>query len=446
MVAPTKMYRCNQCLEQFRKLSDFRIHICLRGTNQCDHCDQTFATQKALLNHLQTHDNNDIAQNSQMNFVCNICGTEFTTHKSLRLHSRMHDPVKSRHVDAPEGTDEDTFKCDECDATLSVSYRTAHMALHDGISVTCTICNRKFDSPESLVMHAAVHVESTSAQAISTTTIATELFNAATKNSIDPILANAGVSGPLVSGPTIAAVVEAAVAADDAEASKEKPYMCQHCGRRFSRPHEKVKHERIHTGEKPHVCEVCGKKFRVSYCLTLHMRTHTGVRPYQCQHCGKRFKASSVYNHHLLTHGDKRAYTCPYCPKTFKTRVQLAGHKNSHTKPFRCTECSRPFASLYAARSHMETHKKENNLKFSCEICGASYGRAFAVKDHMRQAHEQEIIEEVLPEAAHEEEVHEMIDNFLLRDNDDSVVLNNELIVPDSISCNPSDLDLMTED
>lgn len=138
------------------------------------------------------------------------------------------------------------------------------------------------------------------------------------------------------------------------------------------------------------------------------MRTHTGVRPYTCQHCGKRFKASSVYNHHVLTHGEARAYTCPYCPKTFKTRVQLAGHKNSHTKPFRCTECSRPFASLYAARSHIQTHKKDNNLKYSCYICGASYGRAFALKDHLKQ-HGQDVL--APPEPAREEEVHE---DFLL--------------------------------
>ena len=149
------------------------------------------------------------------------------------------------------------------------------------------------------------------------------------------------------------------------------------------------------------------------------MRTHTGVRPYACQHCGKRFKASSVYNHHLLTHGEERAYTCPYCPKTFKTRVQLAGHKNSHTKPFRCTVCSRPFASLYAARAHIQTHKKDNNLKFSCYICGASYGRAFALKDHLKvHGGQQDIL--ATPEPTREEEVAE-VEEYLLPDDIDDL-------------------------
>ncbi|XP_014483824.1 PREDICTED: zinc finger protein 3-like isoform X2 [Dinoponera quadriceps] len=387
---PLRMYKCNQCLQQFSKLGNFRVHACLHGNNRCDHCDQSFATPKALQLHMKVHENQ--ADPGQKTFICTTCGTEFCSHKSLRLHSRMHAPVRARHVDAPEGTPTATFTCPECGKTLSESYKDAHMALHTGDSVTCAVCNRKFDSSDSLAMHAAVHTELAPPQSppvsvptSAETTTATTLAITTTATSVTTITT---------------ATMEAG--------ESQKPYQCQHCGRRFTRPHEKVKHERIHTGEKPHACEVCGKTFRVSYCLTLHMRTHTGVRPYTCQHCGKRFKASSVYNHHMLTHGDARAYTCPYCPKTFKTRVQLAGHKNSHTKPFRCTECSRPFASLYAARSHIQTHKKDNNLKYSCYICGASYGRAFALKDHLKQ-HGQDV--SAPPEPAREEEVPE---GFLL--------------------------------
>ncbi|XP_015439093.1 PREDICTED: zinc finger protein 329-like [Dufourea novaeangliae] len=380
--APMRMYRCNQCLQQFSKLGNFRVHACLHGNNRCDSCDQTFATPKALQLHAKVHEGEP--DPNQKTFVCETCGTEFCSHKSLRLHSRMHAPVRARHVDAPEGTPNATFTCPECGKTLAESYKEAHMALHSGDSVTCTVCNRKFDSADSLAMHAAVHTE----------------------------LSQSHSPTPPITDTTTTEPTET-----------QKPYQCQHCGRRFTRPHEKVKHERIHTGEKPHACEVCGKTFRVSYCLTLHMRTHTGVRPYGCQHCGKRFKASSVYNHHLLTHGEERAYTCPYCPKTFKTRVQLAGHKNSHTKPFRCTECSRPFASLYAARAHIQTHKKDNNLKFSCYICGASYGRAFALKDHLKQ-HGQDVL--APPEPAREEEVHEGED-FLLAEEE---VEDDELVIP----------------
>ncbi|CAL1678334.1 unnamed protein product [Lasius platythorax] len=405
--ASMRMYRCNQCLQQFSKLGNFRVHACLRGNNRCEHCDQTFATPKALQLHVKVHEGE--IDPGQKSFICTICGTEFCSHKSLRLHSRMHAPVRARHVDAPEGTPNATFTCPECGKTLSESYKDTHMALHTGDSVTCAVCNRKFDSADSLTMHAAVHTEIALSQSPTPPSISTPLARETAVTMTTMATMNATTSTTMTTTTATATAVETG--------DSQKPYQCQHCGRRFTRPHEKVKHERIHTGEKPHACEVCGKTFRVSYCLTLHMRTHTGVRPYACQHCGKRFKASSVYNHHLLTHGEERAYMCPYCPKTFKTRVQLAGHKNSHTKPFRCTECSRPFASLYAVRAHIQTHKKDNNLKFSCYVCGASYGRAFALKDHLKQ-HGQDVL--APPEPAREEEVHE---DFLLREEETELVI-----------------------
>ncbi|XP_029166722.1 gastrula zinc finger protein XlCGF26.1-like isoform X3 [Nylanderia fulva] len=421
--ASMRMYRCNQCLQQFSKLGNFRVHACLHGNNRCEHCDQTFATPKALQLHVKVHEGE--IDPSQKSFICTICGTEFCSHKSLRLHSRMHAPVRARHVDAPEGTPNATFTCPECGKTLSESYKDTHMALHTGDSVTCAVCNRKFDSADSLTMHAAVHTEiGLPHSPTSPATILTPLARETTATTVKTTTMIATTSSTTTTTTTTATTTMTTAATPTETGDNQKPYQCQHCGRRFTRPHEKVKHERIHTGEKPHACEVCGKTFRVSYCLTLHMRTHTGVRPYACQHCGKRFKASSVYNHHLLTHGEERAYTCPYCPKTFKTRVQLAGHKNSHTKPFRCTECSRPFASLYAVRAHIQTHKKDNNLKFSCYVCGASYGRAFALKDHLKQ-HGQDAL--APPEPAREEEVRE---DFLLRGEETSLPPLPPLVPP----------------
>lgn len=110
--APSKMYKCNQCSQQFTKLACFEEHICPNGNNHCDICDQAFATPNALQIHSKIHEG-DTDSNQQV-FLCTTCGTEFCSHKSLRLHSRMHAPVRARHVDAPEGTLDATFTCPEC--------------------------------------------------------------------------------------------------------------------------------------------------------------------------------------------------------------------------------------------------------------------------------------------------------------------------------------------
>lgn len=128
-----------------------------------------------------------------------------------------------------------------------------------------------------------------------------------------------------------------------------------------------------------------------------------------------------MYNHHLNTHGTEKNFKCPYCSKAFKTSVQLAGHKNTHTKPFACQVCSRAFASLYAVRIHMEVHRNEETaLKFTCKICLAQYGRKFALSDHMKTEHPEEPVEseddmhfviEEIAEEVDEEEVYSVVES-----------------------------------
>ncbi|XP_053610729.1 zinc finger protein 26-like isoform X2 [Plodia interpunctella] len=337
-----KMFQCIVCDVCVTTLSDMKLHPCKPLKYPCPQCPVSYENSKSLCAHMKIHK----IPKGEQKYNCEICCTVFLTNKSLKLHKRMHDPVKTRPIDPPvknqDGAehivDDTRYLCNICNKMIPIDYRTIHQHSHKSNNkMNCTICNKKFQSEEYLEMHMKAHN-----------------MNKIPENKTD----------------------------------KSLPYCCVYCPRQFSRPHEKVKHERIHTGEKPHSCEICGKSFRVSYCLTLHMRTHTGARPYACPHCGKRFKAHSVYNHHLLTHSEKRAYKCPMCPKAFKTSVQLAGHKKCHTKPFSCQHCNRPFASLYAVRVHMETHARQNNLKFTCPLCGARYARAFALKDHVKQAHQ----------------------------------------------------------
>ncbi|KAI5642098.1 hypothetical protein NE865_05790 [Phthorimaea operculella] len=318
-----KIFNCMSCHIYVSSLEDFKSRPCRNLRYSCTHCSVSYENSKSLSAHMKVHKAKppSAVVKTPSQFECDLCNTVFPTNKSLKLHTRMHDPIKRRKIEPPVETADgqevsgDKFLCSICNRLIPIDYRAVHQKAHKGgTGLNCAICNKEFFSQEYLEMHMTVHLNEKTLES--------------------------------------------------KKDSSSLPYSCLYCERRFSRPHEKVKHERIHTGERPHSCEICGKSFRVSYCLTLHMRTHTGARPYSCKHCGKRFKAHSVYNHHLLTHSEVRAYKCPYCPKAFKTSVQLAGHKNSHTKPFSCQQCNRcsylklpvPNEVFGAASEHKDLH------------------------------------------------------------------------------------------
>lgn len=321
---------------------------------------QTPMRRKGAATTASSNNNNSIT-------VCDICKTQFSSAKCLKFHMRIHNKRASKSIqDAlPVGAHQqyselDQFYCEICNKSFEQNLLTVHKQMHQSQQqFLCGTCNRKFENVTNYEVHLKIHER-----------------HALNSNS------NANKK--------------------PANVNKDKPgFACQYCERVFSRPYEKVKHERVHTGEKPYSCEVCGKTFRVSYSLTLHLRTHTNIRPYVCTTCNKRFKSHQVYSHHLRIHSSDRLYVCDSCPKSFRTSVQLYAHKNTHTKPYQCAVCNRPFASLYAVKAHMSTHRtgdaksisnaaiKSQQLsnKYWCVTCGAEYARPFPLRLHMKAAH-----------------------------------------------------------
>ncbi|KAK9887811.1 hypothetical protein WA026_000126 [Henosepilachna vigintioctopunctata] len=359
-----KLYRCQDCNLRFAQFGSYTKHVCNWDQYEvCEICSIPFKTKGALTHHKKKLHGIVKVVNEKIPSECDVCHIVFPSSKSMVLHRKMHDlKFKPRTIDPPATyniignkiaeENNESFTCSVCGKAYNKKYEEVHMKSHSEELFNCPICNRKFSDKEDLSMHAQAH--------------GNENHNKVSCRFCKTIFTSKDM------------LVEHL----ENQCGGRK-YGCSFCGKKFIRPHEKVKHERIHTGQKPHVCEVCGKGFRVSYCLTLHLRTHSGVRPYHCKICGKRFKSYSVFNHHSQTHSDARPYECPFCPKTFKTSVQLAGHKNTHTKPFSCNICNRPFASLYAVRQHQKSHDKSNNLNHECDVCGAVYSRYFALRDHM---------------------------------------------------------------
>jgi len=58
----------------------------------------------------------------------------------------------------------------------------------------------------------------------------------------------------------------------------ERPFECEHCGRRYPRLDQLRDHKRVHTGERPYKCTMCDKTFGLNASMRRHMLIHTGER------------------------------------------------------------------------------------------------------------------------------------------------------------------------
>ena len=124
---------------------------------------------------------------------------------------------------------------------------------------------------------------------------------------------------------------------------------CIHCNRMFTSQRNLKQHLIIHTAEKKHMCEFCGKVFKLKDSLRIHYFSHgKGEKIYKCTQCSKSFASKYRYNQHLLRHGNAM-YLCDVCGKSMKYPGSLRCHKLLHKQKtlYNCATCGKIYYSRY---------------------------------------------------------------------------------------------------
>ncbi|XP_011376911.1 zinc finger protein 646 isoform X2 [Pteropus vampyrus] len=147
------------------------------------------------------------------------------------------------------------------------------------------------------------------------------------------------------------------------------------------------------SSERPFSCEVCGRSYKHAGSLINHRQSHqTGH--FGCQACSKGFSNLMSLKNHRRIHADPRRFHCGDCGKAFRLRKQLASHQRVHIqrgggtrkltredRPFRCGQCGRNYRHAGSLLNHRRSHETG---QYSCPTCPKTYSNRMALRDHQR--------------------------------------------------------------
>lgn len=300
---------------------------------QCAICNKTFLRKGSLISHLRRHEK----------LTCKKCSCTFKSLVLLKSHKKRHIRQKS--------TNNTLIFCEFCKKYFKTKKGFAYHQQKICVQYKCYVCNETFVTHSVLQEHLRrVHdVEKKPVNNVQ------QVNNDETLMSVCPVCSKI--------------VTHAVLPRHMLLHSKEEPFICDLCGKRFKRKNSLQDHIMIEMGMKNYVCDICGMKFLKQGYLNKHQRYHKlnngEFQGFQCEVCGKRF------------------------PEKWRLGVhQRAVHKGGEFSSCNCDICGKKFAERWMVRKHKHIeHNGEEFREYVCDICGKRFKEKWMIKSHQRNTH-----------------------------------------------------------